>query len=73
MMVFAFRGSLNHINVYSPLTIFRNVKEKNYKSLVQLVRSQQELQGVCLQDNRRIITALFMCCSYVVYLFTFHT
>ena len=63
MRVFTIRGSLNQINAYSPLIPFRNVDEKNYKSLVQLVRSQQELQGVCLQDNRKIATALFIYCS----------
>ena len=60
--------------MYSPLILipFRSSKEKNF-ILLQLVRSQQGLQQVCLQDNRRIITALFIDCSYVVYLFTFHT
>ena len=75
MRVFTVRGSLNQIKCVLTTNInsLSEFEGKKNFNLLQLVRLQQGLQRVCLQDNRRIITALFIYCSYVVYLFTFRT
>ena len=74
MRVFTVRGTLNLIKCVLTTNInsLSECEGKMY-NLLQLVRKQQGLQRVCLQDNRRIITGLFIHCSYVVYLFTFRT
>ena len=66
--VFTIRERLNQIKTVSlPLIPFRSVKEKDTKSLWQIVRSQQGLQRLCLQDSRRVVTALFVLSIYFMF------